>query len=447
MEKFIITGGIRLQGEVKVCGAKNSILPILAACLLSSETCVVHNIPQFQDVLVMIDALKWLGVKIKWEKNTLILNATDAQVNEVPEEIMKKMRASNLVIGPLLSRFNYVKAPFPGGCAIGSRPMDYHIKGLQQLGAIIKEKHGHIEACTTGLTGGEVYFDFPSVGATENILMAASLASGVTLIRNAAREPEISDLAAFLNGMGAKIDGAGTDTIQVTGVKRLYSVEHTVIPDRIEAGTFMLGAAITDSDIFLRNAKAEHLQLLIAKLKEAGIVVVKDMKGIRVKGTRRTKAIDIKTMPYPGYPTDLQPQMMALMTLAQGTSIISESIFENRFKHADELRCMGADIIIEGKVAVIKGVKKLTGAVVEATDLRAGAALVLAGLAAEGVTIVENIGHIDRGYYFMEKKYASLGASIKRTNGEGRKTSLGSSIDNTIDSGSGYPGLDQIKVG
>lgn len=414
MEKYIIEGGTRLQGLVEVCGAKNAVLPVLAATILSPKTVVIDNVPLLQDVILMLEVLEHLGAKIKWEKKTLIINTSDINPVEVPEEIMKKMRASNLIIGPLLSRFRYAKIPFPGGCAIGSRPMDYHIKGLSQLGAAISEKYGYIEAQAAKLAGGEVYFDFPSVGATENVMMAAVLSSGVTVIRNAAREPEIVGLADFLNNMGAKVAGAGSDTIQITGVASLHGVEHTIIPDRIVAGTYMLAAAITNGDILLKNAVVEHLEPLIAKLRASGVSVQKNGKGIRVRGVPRLKSVDIKTMPYPGFPTDIQPQMMAVMSIAQGTSIFLENIFENRFKHADELRRLGAHIITEGRVAVIKGVKKLTGAEVEATDLRAGAALVLAGLAAEGVTIVHSIEHIDRGYHCLEEKYAQLGANITR---------------------------------
>lgn len=414
MEKYIITGGARLQGVVEVCGSKNAILPILAASLLGSGTCIIHNVPILQDVLVMIEILKYFGVKAKWEGNTLILDVSDVRPAEVPENIMRKLRASNLVIGPLLSKFRSVKAPLPGGCAIGSRPMDYHLKGFEYLGAKIKEKFGYIEAEAKELAGTELYLDFPSVGATENILMAATLAQGTTTIRNAAREPEIVDLANFLMGMGAKIRGAGTDIIEVTGVKKLDEIEHIVIPDRIVAGTIMVAVGITNGEVLIKNVVSEHLEPLAAKLREAGNSVFKEGKGLRIKGISRPKPVDFKTMPYPGFPTDMQPQMMTLFTKAQGTSIISESIFENRFKHVDELRRMGADIKVEGHVAIVKGVPKLTGAIVEATDLRAGAALVLAGMAAEGVTVVENIGHIDRGYNRLEKLFASLGAHIVR---------------------------------
>lgn len=414
MDKYVITGGSRLEGALDVCGAKNAILPILAACLLSSGTCVIHNVPSLQDVMIMIEVLGYFGVKITWEQKTLVVDASHACPAEVPENVANKMRASNLVLGPLLARFKYVRVPFPGGCAIGSRPMNYHIKGLCQLGAAVTEKHGFVEAEAESLVGGEVYLDFPSVGATENTMMAATLARGITVIRNAAREPEITDLANFLNKMGARIEGAGTDAIQVRGVDRMHGAEHTVIPDRIVTGTFMLAAAITRGDIVLKNAVVEHMEPLIAKLRETGVKVSKNGAGVRVKGEGWPRAVDIKTMPYPGYPTDLQPQMMALLTVARGTSVITENIFENRFKHADELRRMGANIKVEGKVAIVTGVPKLTGAVVEATDLRAGAAMVLAGMVAEGNTVVENICHIDRGYHRMEKKYAFLGARIVR---------------------------------
>jgi len=443
LEKYVITGGTRLHGSVEVGGAKNSILPILAATLLCPETCVIYNVPLLRDVVVMAEVLRYFGAKIKWERNTLVINSGDVHITDIPEETMKKMRASNLVIGPLLSRFRYVKTPFPGGCAIGSRPMDYHIKGLQQLGASVREKHGYIEASTAGLVGGEIYLDFPSVGATENIIMAATLAGGVTVIRNAAREPEVVDLANYLIGMGAKVAGAGTDVIEITGVSRLHGTEHSVIPDRIAAGTFMVAAAITGGDVLIHNVVTHHLEPLMAKLKEAGVYVGKDEKGLRVKGTKMLKAVDLKTMPYPGFPTDIQPQMMALMALAQGTSVVSESIFENRFKHADELRRMGADIKLEGRIAVVKGVPQLTGAVVEATDLRAGAALVLAGCAAEGITVVENIDHIDRGYHKLEQKLVSLGAQIVRVKNFGDRMGTLESMINRV---SNYE-PEEIKVG
>lgn len=414
MEKYIIKGGTRLHGGTEVCGSKNAILPILAASLLTSGTSVIHNVPLLKDVMVMTEVLAYLGVKVKWEGKTLILDAAAINSCDIPERMMRKLRASNLIIGPLLSRCRYVRVPFPGGCAIGSRPMDYHLKGLQQLNAEIQVKSGCVEASTSRLEGTDIYLDFPSVGATENLLMAAVLAEGKTIIRNAAREPEVSDLAKFLTEMGASIQGVGTDILEVIGVSRLHDVEHTVIPDRIEAGTFMIAAAITNGDIVIRNAIAEHVEPVSAKLREAGITVLKDGRGIRVKGQAKFKAVDFKTLPYPGFPTDMQPQMMALLTIAQGTSVIAESIFENRFKHADELRRMGADVKIESRFAVVKGVNRLSGTIVEASDLRAGAALVLAGLAAEGVTVVEQIHHIDRGYHKLEKKYASLGARIVR---------------------------------
>ncbi|MGI6677567.1 MAG: UDP-N-acetylglucosamine 1-carboxyvinyltransferase [Dehalobacterium sp.] len=414
MERYVIKGGTRLQGMVDVCGAKNAVLPILAATILCPEPCVIHNVPLLQDVYLMVDILEHLGARVKWEKNTLIIDAAAINPQQIPEETMKKMRASNLVMGPLLSRFRYARIPFPGGCAIGSRPMDFHIKGIRQLGATIDESYGYIEATAKKLRGNEVYFDFPSVGATENLMMAAVLAPGNTVIRNAAREPEIVNLAKYLIQLGAKIAGAGCSTIYVTGVESLHGAEHFVIPDRIVAGTYMLAAAITGGDLILKNAVVEHLEPLIDKLRASGVSVRKNGQGIRVQGAACMKAVDIRTMPYPGFPTDIQPQMMAYLTLAQGTSIILENIFENRFKHADELRRMGAQITVEGRMAVVKGAKSLSGAEVEATDLRAGAALVLAGLAAEGTTIINQIEHIDRGYHALEEKYRILGAKIIR---------------------------------
>ena len=414
-QKFLIVGGNRLQGTVKVNGSKNASLPILAATLLCPQTVVIEDVPQLQDIKNMQDVLTYLGAQVTSNGHNLTIDASQVQSMEVAEDLMRLMRASNLVLGPLLARFRYVKISYPGGCNIGSRPMDLHLKGLKEMGATIKEKYGYITAeAADGLMGAEIHLDLPSVGATENLMMAATLAHGATVLRNAAKEPEIIDLQDFLNEMGAKVSGAGTDTIKIKGVKTLHGTKHKVIPDRIEAGTYMVAAAITNGDVVLNNVITDHLEPVIAKLREAGVhITVKD-DSVRVQGCGRPKAVDIKTMPYPGFPTDMQPQLMALLALAEGTSIISETIFENRFKHVSELRRMGADIKLEGNTAVIRGVPTLTGAYVEASDLRAGASLVLAALAAEEGTVLNAIEHINRGYEKMEKKYNDLGARIIR---------------------------------
>lgn len=414
MTKFIITGGNRLKGTIAVNGSKNATLPILAASILAAGECIIHEVPQLQDITTMSNVLKSLGAQIKREGATLIVNTRDICSWEVGENLMRQMRASNLVLGPLLGRFKQVKISYPGGCNIGSRPMDLHLKGLRALGAEISERYGYINVKAENLMGTEIHLDVPSVGATENIMMTAVMTKGVTIIRNAAREPEIVDLQNFLNYLGAKIRGAGTSLIKVEGTTSLHNAEHTVIPDRIEAGTYLIGAAITGGDVTVTNVIPEHLESLLAKLKEIGVKVEVKDEAINISSAGYFKAANIKTMPYPGFHTDLQPQMMALLTLAQGTSIITETIFENRYQHVSELRRLGAEITVEGQTAIIRGVKKLSGAPVEATDLRAGAALLLAALAAENSTVIEGVEHIDRGYEKMEDKYNALGANIKR---------------------------------
>ncbi len=417
MEKFIVIGGKRLKGSIRVSGAKNSILPILAASLLTEGISTIHEVPKLLDVEVMKEVLTYLGAKIHCEGSTLVVDGRNVKSLEIAEDLMRKMRASNLVMGSLIGRFGYVKVAYPGGCAIGSRPMDLHLKGFTALGAKITEKHGYVIAETGGLQGAEIHLDFPSVGATENIMMAATQAVGQTIIRNTAKEPEIVDLQNFLNGLGAKIRGAGTDTIKIEGPTKLGSTSHTVIPDRIEAGTHMVAAAITGGDIVVENVIPEHVEAVIAKLREAGVKVEVGEDRIRVIGPPRLKAVDVKTLSYPGFPTDMQAQMMVLLTVAEGTGIVSETVFENRYKHVDELRRMGAHIKIEGRAAIVKGIPKLSGTFVEATDLRAGAAFVLAGLVAEDATVIENVWHIDRGYESLERKYAALGARIMRVSG------------------------------
>lgn len=389
----------------------------MAASLLSSGEVVLSGVPELEDITVMSEVLKLLGARVEREKDVLIIDGRTVNSYELPDSISRKMRASNLVMGALLARFKRATVAYPGGCAIGSRPMDLHIKGFRNMGYVITEEYGYMKGEGKSVQGQEILLDFPSVGATENIMMAAVLTPGFTTIRNAAREPEIVDLQNFLNRMGAKIRGAGLDTIRIEGVNHLGGVEHVVIPDRIEAGTFMVAAAITRGDIVIENVVLEHLQSSIAKLREMGVEIMPSSSGIRVTGNHAHTPTDIKTMPYPGFPTDMQPQLMALMATVPGTSIVVETIFENRFMHVQELRRMGADIKIEGRVAIIKGRKRLEGAAVEATDLRAGAALILAGLASEGQTSIGNVVHIDRGYDKIHLKLRELGATITRSSG------------------------------
>ncbi|MCW2278859.1 UDP-N-acetylglucosamine 1-carboxyvinyltransferase [Heliophilum fasciatum] len=412
-----IKGGTPLRGTVAISGAKNAILPIMAAALMSKGRCELQEVPQLQDVLVMCEVLRHLGATVTSQGNSLVIDAGQATTAEVSSDLMRRMRASNLVLGPLLARFGRVRLFHPGGCSIGSRPMDLHVKGLGKMGAVFEERFGYYQVEATRLQGAEIHLDFPSVGATENLMMAACLAKGTTVIRNAAKEPEIVDLQNFLNSMGAKVRGAGLDVIRIEGVDELHDCQHTIIPDRIEAGTFMIGAAMTGGDIRLTNVIPEHLEPIMAKLREVGVGIIDEGDSIRVFAQQAHQAVNLKTMPYPGFPTDMQPQLMALMTISEGTSIITESIFENRFKHVDELRRMGADIRLEGRVAIVKGVPRLSGAVVEATDLRAGAALILAGLSAENGTTVEKIFHVDRGYERLVEKFSSLGAKIERIPG------------------------------
>lgn len=410
----MVRGGNRLEGTVEVSGSKNSTLPIMAACLLSSKPCVLNRVPDIEDIRVMEGVLKELGAGVDRYGDTLVIDGSSVDSWELSDDLTRKMRASNLVMGALIGRFGCARVAYPGGCAIGSRPMDLHIKGFHKLGCEVYEAHGYMEAKSQGLNGCEILLDFPSVGATENIMMAAVRAQGVTVIRNAAREPEIVDLQNFLNRMGARIRGTGLGTIRIEGVDELGGVTYDVIPDRIEAGTFMVAAGITRGDIVLENVVSEHVEPVIAKLKETGVEIMKCNGGLRVLGKRPLRSVDLKTLPFPGFPTDMQPQMMALLSLAEGTSMIVETVFENRFMHVDELRRMGADIAIEGRAAIIKGKPHLTGAVVEATDLRAGAALVLAALGAEGETLIGNAHHIYRGYENIESKLKQLGAEIFR---------------------------------
>jgi UDP-N-acetylglucosamine 1-carboxyvinyltransferase len=422
VETIIVTGGQKLNGSVRVEGAKNAVLPILAASLLASkDKNIIKDVPNLADVHTISEVLKSLNAKVDYnvEKNEMIIDTSMELSSEAQFEYVSKMRASILVMGSLLARNGFARVALPGGCAIGSRPIELHLKGFEAMGAVISFGSGYVEAkVENGLKGAEIYLDFPSVGATENIMSAAALAKGTTIIENAAKEPEIVDLANFINAMGGRVIGAGTDTIRVEGVNELKGCEHYIIPDRIEAGTFMVAAAITRGDVFIENAVPEHMTALIAKLREMGIEVLEEDEGLRIRANDPLKAVDIKTMPHPGFPTDMQSQMMALMLTAQGTSIITETVFENRFMHVEEFRRMNADAKIEGRSVFIEGGKPLQGAEVSATDLRAAAALILTGLISNGVTRVTKLHHLDRGYVDFHKKLAALGANIERVNTE-----------------------------
>jgi len=416
-DKFLITGGKRLNGTVIIDGAKNSALSIMAACLLSREVSILENVPRLKDVYSMIEVIKVLGVKVEWiDNNTLSINPDDFNNYEAPYELVKTMRASFLVMGPLLARLKKAKISLPGGCAIGARPVDFHLKGFRAMGANITTEKGYIKAEVKNLKGNDIYLDFPSLGATENIMMAASLADGTTMIENAAKDPEVIELGKFLNKMGAKIEGLGNDIVIINGVKELKGIKYRIIPDRIEGGTYMIATAITGGSVKIKNVNPYYLKSCIVKLEEAGLKVDSDdnSKNIYISNPNGIKSVDIKTMPFPGFPTDMQAQFMALMTIANGTSIITENVFENRFAHAGDLSRMGANIKIEGRNSIVKGVKKLSAAPVMASDLRGGAALVLAALIAEGTTEISRIYHIDRGYVKLEEKLRLLGANIKR---------------------------------
>lgn len=418
MEKLIIHGGHELHGRVKISGAKNAVLPIIAATLLAQDKpCVLDEVPYLNDVCTIAEVLRQLGAKVNFnkEEHVLSIDNTILKTVDAPYELVRKMRASFVIMGPLLARYGKAKISMPGGCAIGTRPIDLHLKGFEALGAEIEIGHGFISATApNGLKGTSIYLDFPSVGATENIIMAACMAEGQTILENAAQEPEIIDLANFLNIMGAKIRGAGTNVIKITGVPKLIGHNYTIIPDRIEAGTYMVAVAMTGGDIYIENAISEHLKPVIAKLNEAGVKIEEDIDGIRVSCDRRPKAIDIKTLPYPGFPTDMQAQFMAMLAISEGTGFVTETVFENRFMHVDELKRMGANIRVDGRTSIVEGVSSLTGCQVKATDLRAGAAMVLAGLVAKGETQVSYIHHIDRGYDNLVAKLCGLGADICR---------------------------------
>ncbi|GAB2551775.1 UDP-N-acetylglucosamine 1-carboxyvinyltransferase [Gracilibacillus alcaliphilus] len=417
MENIIVRGGRRLEGTVKVEGAKNAVLPVIAASILASEgKSVIHEVPALADVHTINQVLTHMNVDVSYQANTVTVDATEELLTEAPFEYVRKMRASVLVLGPLLARYSHAKVALPGGCAIGSRPIDLHLKGFEAMGADVHVGNGFVEVSVNGrLKGAKIYLDMPSVGATENIMSAAALAEGRTTIENAAKEPEIVDLANYLNKMGAKVTGAGTETIKIEGVDKLVGAEHFIIPDRIEAGTFMVAAAITGGNVLVENAELEHLRALVSKMEEMGVKVYEEPTGgLRVIGPKRLEATDIKTLPHPGFPTDMQAQMMALMLCAQGTSVITETVFENRFMHVEEFRRMNAKLKIEGRSVIVEGPVALQGAEVASTDLRAGAALILAGLVADGYTRVTSLYHIDRGYVDITEKFVQLGADIER---------------------------------
>ena len=413
---MIVKGGKRLVGTVKTSGAKNAVLPIIAASIMGTSPSHFDEVPMLEDVRTISEVLRSLGIKVESkEKNCLDIDSTVVESYEPPCELMRNMRASFFVMGPLLARMGKARIYMPGGCAIGARPVDIHLKGFEALGVVLDQQDGFIEATTpNGLKGATIYFDFPSVGATENVMMAAALAEGVTILENAAEEPEIVALASYLNKMGAKIRGAGTDVIRIEGVKELHGADYTIIPDRIEAGTYMIAAAMTSGDVIVDNVLPEHQKPLIAKLREAGAIVEEDIDKVRVIGNGTLKGVSVKTLPYPGFPTDMQAQIMAMMVVSEGNSKVTETVFENRFMHVEELNRMGATITTADRSANIEGPAKLVGCDVRATDLRAGAAMILAGLVAEGETRIGDLHHIDRGYEDIVEKLKNLGADIER---------------------------------
>lgn len=418
MDKIIIQGGNRLAGEVEISGAKNAALPLLSATILTDDWNTFYNVPRLKDIETIKELLLHIGADIQEDGNALKIRVRNLKNPEAPYELVKTMRASALVLGPLLARFKKARVSLPGGCAIGARPMNLHLIALAKMGADIKIDSGYINAkVASRLRGARIYFDVPTVTGTENIMMAAALADGVTVLENAACEPEAAELAEALNSMGACIKGGGTDCITIEGVAGLKPATHTIMPDRIEAGTFMIAAGMTKGDVLIKNCPMQNLELLAVKLKEAGVEIKAENGGVRVKGNSPIESIDIKTLPYPGFPTDMQAQFMAMMSIASGLSVITENVFENRFMHVSELRRMGADIKVEGRNAIVKGVPFLSGAPVMATDLRASASLILAGLAAKGITEVSRVYHLDRGYERIEEKLSMLGANIKRMKG------------------------------
>ncbi|MGZ3578578.1 MAG: UDP-N-acetylglucosamine 1-carboxyvinyltransferase [Syntrophales bacterium] len=416
MDKIIIVGGEKLRGDVQISGAKNASLPVMVSALLAPGWSTFLNVPNLVDIKTINKLLRNLGAKIEGE-GTVRINTEDINNCEAPYDLVKTMRASVLVLGPLVARMGVARVSLPGGCAIGARPVNLHIKALQELGAEVELKDGYVEAKARRLKGATIYFDIPTVTGTENIMMAACLADGTTLLKNSAREPEVVNLADVLNGMGAKVTGAGTDIIRIDGVEKMHPAEAAVIPDRIEAGTFMIAVGMAGGDVRIMGCEPVHVEALSMKLRDAGMEITPFEGSIRVVSKKKIKSVDITTLPYPGFPTDLQAQMMALMSVANGLSVITETVFENRFMHVSELMRMGADILIHGNSAMVKGIPKLKGAPVMATDLRASASLILAGLAAEGKTELSRVYHIDRGYQEIEKKFSAIGANIKRVSG------------------------------
>jgi UDP-N-acetylglucosamine 1-carboxyvinyltransferase len=428
MDKIIISGGRRLQGDIAVSGAKNAALPILASVILGGGECTVTNVPRVVDVVTMGKLLGILGATVKAEGNRVTMKMDALRSSEAPYDLVRTMRASVVVLGPLLARWGEATVSLPGGCAIGSRPVNLHLAGFEKMGATVTVEHGYIKAKAPRLKGARICLDFPTVTGTENLMMAACLADGTTVIENAAKEPEIVDLAAFLVKRGARIAGAGTDMITIEGVKELRGADHEVIPDRIEAGTYLAAAAITGGDVCVKNCRPQHLEAVTAKLRETGAEIVESKESIRLKAPARLKSVDVRTYPYPGFATDMQAQMMALMCTAQGTSVITETVFESRFIHVPELQRMGAEIKVDGSHAVVTGATKLSGAPVMASDLRASAGLVVAGLAAEGETEIARVYHLDRGYERIEEKLNGLGAAIRRVPGAGQPGQAGLAV-------------------
>ncbi len=412
MSKFIIQGGNKLEGEVKISGSKNAALPVIAATILNAGKTTLYNVPNIQDVHTMFEIIRKIGGTVTKKKNKIIIDTSKIHTYEIPDELMRQMRSSVILAGALIGKYKKARFSYPGGCDIGSRPIDLHLKGFEKLGVNIKEEYGEIYCLAEKLIGTQIHLDFPSVGATENIILSATLAEGTTVITNAAKEPEIEDLVKYLNKMGAKIKGAGTDKIEIIGVKRLAEISYNIMPDRIEAGTYLVMGAITAGNLKLTNVQPEHIVPILNKLEEANCKLKIEKSEIEINAPKRIKAVDIKTMPYPGFPTDMQSIFGALLTTAKGTSMIIENIFESRYKYVQELNRMGAKIKVEGRTAVIKGTKRIQGANVVATDLRGGAALMTEALYAKGITQIENIHYILRGYENIEEKLKKIGAKI-----------------------------------
>ncbi len=415
MEKLVIEGEKRLKGRVKISGAKNAALPILVATLLTDDECIIENVPDLEDISTILSLLQILGKKFEFKKHRIRISSVRKYSSEAPYELVRKMRASILVMGPLLARLGKVKVSLPGGCAIGARPINLHLEGMHRLGANVEIRKGYLQLETRHIRGNRIYLEFPSVGATENLIMASLLCEGETIIENAATEPEVVDLMLFLRAMGGRIQGIGKKIVVIKGVKKLDGIKYKIMSDRIEAGTFLIMGAMTCGDVCVESINPFHLETLIDKLRAAGCHLEVNRNAIRIKGKKKIYPQDIKTLPYPGFPTDLQAPWTSLMSIAQGTSVVTETIFENRFLHIGELKRMGADIQIEGNRAIIRGVDKLSGAPVTATDLRAAASLIIAGLSAEGTSEIFQLNHLDRGYEYIEKKLKRLGAKIKRT--------------------------------